>query len=164
MAVPGAGLGLVGWYLLHLTLSPHRKELAYLASVPQSTWYTVLDESIKDDFPSLKLTELLMRSLTDTCCVIYFQIPKDVENFILHFKLVIHPIDPAITTCGWVVLRKLEDFHLLQDRLKDVSTLLQLMNAFTVSCSQVFVFMCTIVNMHVGVYACVRPSPVDTYM
>ncbi|PIK36408.1 putative sorting nexin-25 [Apostichopus japonicus] len=55
---------------------------------------------------------------TDICLP---EVPKDLENFILHFKLVIHPIDPSIKTCGWVVLRKLEDFHLLQDRLKDCS-------------------------------------------
>ncbi|XP_071480255.1 sorting nexin-25-like [Diadema antillarum] len=39
----------------------------------------------------------------------------------LYFHIVVHPTDPSIPLSGWVVSRRLEEFHTLQNRLKECS-------------------------------------------
>ncbi|XP_038063088.1 sorting nexin-25-like [Patiria miniata] len=49
------------------------------------------------------------------------QILEEGDTVIPYYVIVVHPIDPAISIPGWVVSRRLGDFHALQQRLKECS-------------------------------------------
>ncbi|XP_033110203.1 sorting nexin-25-like isoform X2 [Anneissia japonica] len=49
---------------------------------------------------------------------------EDGEKNLPYYVIVVHPIDPNIPIHGWVVSRRLNDFHTLHKRIKDCSKLL----------------------------------------
>ncbi|XP_033631880.1 sorting nexin-25-like isoform X1 [Asterias rubens] len=55
---------------------------------------------------------------TDICSA---QILDEGDKVVPYYVIVVHPIDPSISIPGWVVSRRLGDFHALQQRLKECS-------------------------------------------
>ncbi|XP_071951023.1 sorting nexin-25-like isoform X2 [Antedon mediterranea] len=58
---------------------------------------------------------------TDICSVEQIE---DGDKNQPYYVIVVHPIDPNIPISGWVVSRRLTDFHMLHKRIKDCSKLL----------------------------------------
>ena len=49
-----------------------------------------------------------------------FQVLDEGDKPMPYYIIVVHPTDPRIPISGWVVSRRLTEFHLLQQRLKEV--------------------------------------------
>ncbi|XP_022086183.1 sorting nexin-25-like isoform X2 [Acanthaster planci] len=49
------------------------------------------------------------------------QILEESDKVVPYYVIVVHPTDPAISIPGWVISRRLGDFHALQHRLKECS-------------------------------------------